>query len=359
MKKKLSFLVSLLFVVMFTVACGTQDNGGNIQQTTSERSNMPVVDPIVIRFGHVGVDDPEVQTQYGALAFARRVNELSGGIMRVDVYPASQLGSSVEMGHMLQAGTLHMADLENASLTNFVPEAMWSDLPYIIQSYEHARAVYDARSSVSRWMRPLFVEQGLRVLNVYDTGFRHMMNNVNPINHPRDMDGLVMRVMPSVVMMETIAAFGSEVDTTPFAQVPDAIRGGLINGNEQTLGVIAGNRMWEFQPYISMTAHFFGLRKYTFSEVLWQQLTPAQQLIILEASEYATNRMNAHHHANEAILLQQLTQEGMQVTNLTVANMAAFIEAGATVWPLFFESIGSGNAARGSVIIDMVSSYIP
>jgi len=357
MKKYLAFLVGAIGTIVLLAACGAQSSAGQPAEVT--RLATPIIDPVVIRFGHVGVNDPTVQTQYGALAFARRVSELSSGVMRVDVYPASELGSSVDMAHMLREGTLHMVDLENASATNFVPETMWADLPYIIQSYEHADAVFDARSSVSRWMRPLFVEQGLRILHVYPTGFRHMMNDTRPIAHPNDMEGLVMRVMPSEVMMETLAAFGSYVDTTGFAQVPDAIRAGLINGNEQPFGVIAGNRMWEFQPYLTLTGHFFAPRMYTFSETLWQELTPAQQLIVLEASEYATNLMAIHHHANQALLLQQLADEGMHITNLSATGMDAFVQAGATVWPMFFEAIGSGNAASGNVILDMVSSYIP
>ena len=357
MKKSVTILVVAVLVIVFFVSCGAQ--GGSVLAAESARSVMPVVDPITIRFGHVNVEDPNSQVHYGALAFANRVRELSGGIMQVQIYPAGQLGSSVDMGAQVQAGTLHIADLENASVTNFVPEAMWSDLPYIIQSYAHAEAVFGAQSSVSRWIRPLYVDNNFRLLGTYFTGFRHMMNNVNPIEHPSDMQGLVMRVMPSVVMMETLAAFGSVVVTTPFAEVPGAIIAGDIHGNEQPLGNVYSSRFYEIQPYLSMTGHFFGPRHYVFSEILWQQLTPAQQLIIIDAAEYALNRKNAHHHATQAILMQSIIDAGMQVTHLTDENMAAFISAGATVWPMFFEPIGGGSASSGSVIIDMILSYIP
>jgi len=356
MKTRYAFFVVSILAVVLLASCATQGDS-TATEIESTRQVMPVIDPITIRIGHVTTDNPQHQTQYGMLAFADRVRELSGGLMQVRIYPDAALGSSVDMAHMLLEGTLHMADLENATMTNFTQETMWIDLPYIIQSYEHAEAVFDARSSVSRWIRPIFAEDGFRILGLYHTGFRHMMNNVRPINHPSDMDDLTMRVMPSEVMVETLRAFGSYALAAPFADVPNLIRSGNINGHEQPLTNVV--QFADVQPYLSMTGHFYNPRKFVFSEVLWQQLTPAQQLVIVEATEYAIGRMNAHHHRNSAILMQEIIAAGMRVNEISPANMAAFVEAGATVWPLFLESIGSGNAARGSVIIDMILSYIP
>jgi len=80
---------------------------------------------------------------------------------------------------------------------------------------------------------------------------------------------------------------------------------------------------------------------------------------VVDATEYAVSRANAYLHANQAILMQNILATGMRVNHLTDANLTAFQEAGATVWPLFYEFIGSGDAARGSVIVDMILSYIP
>lgn len=360
MKMKLAIVLSTFLVIFFTSACETQVNINETeQQVDTERSNMPVVDPVTIRFGHAGPDDITDQLHYGATTFARKVSELSDGLMQVDIYPAATLGHTPQLIEMLQDGTLHMGDIENAPMTAFIPEVMWSDLPYIIQSYEHAEAVFDARSSVSRWIRPIYIENGFRVLGVYHTGFRHMMNDRNPIFRPVDMEGLIMRVMPSVVMMETLRAFGAEVVTIPFADVYSAILRGEINGNEQPLGFVYSMNFYEVQPFLTMTGHFYNPRSYIFSEQLWQQLTPAQQLILIEATEYAVERMNEHHHANQIIILHRIMATGMRVTQLPSENMNAFREVGASVWPMFYEDIGSGNAARGSVILDMILSYIP
>ncbi|MCL2616696.1 MAG: TRAP transporter substrate-binding protein DctP, partial [Defluviitaleaceae bacterium] len=165
MKRKLTVLLGLVLTTMFFSACGASGAAlaANQQPGQPEISNTGVeINPMTIRFGHTGPNDSSDLIQHGAEAFARRVQELSDGAMRVQIYPASQLGNIDDIIEMLQQGQLHMGDIENAPLTSVVPETVWIDLPYIIQSYDHAMAVMDAGSEVSRWIRPLFVDNGLR-----------------------------------------------------------------------------------------------------------------------------------------------------------------------------------------------------
>jgi len=345
--------------IMFMVACGTQGVNEASQQTSSERISTPVVDPITIRFAHNGPDDPNDQMHQSALFFAQRVNELSNGAMQVNIYPASQMGTTDEILELMSAGEVHMGDIENAPLTRYVPETMWIDLPYVIQSYEHAEAVFNARSDVSRWIRPIFVENGFRVLGVYHSGFRNMMNTRGPINHPSDMEDLLIRVMNSEVMIQTMIAFGADAIVLPFAEVYGAVERGEIDGQEQALAFTYSMNFFEVLDYLSMTEHFYNPRTYIFSEVAWQQLTSAQRLIIIEATEDAINHANRVHHENQAVLMQNILATGMNVNYLSDANMAAFISAGQSIWPMFYEPIGSGNAARGNVILEMILSYIP
>jgi len=362
MKKRLLALLSLVITIMLFSACG--DVATTLADQQERIAQMYVstagwaIDPMVIRFGHTGPDDVNDLIHHGAVAFQQRVSQLSAGTMRVQIYPASQLGDIYGIINMLQLGELHMGDIENAPLTGVVPETVWIDLPYIIQSYDHAMAVMDARSEVSRWIRPLFIDNGLRVLGNAHGGFRHMFNNVRPINHPRDMEDLTMRSMVSPAMRRSMEAFGSEAITIPLAGLHDALRRGDADGWENAFSLAYSMHFYEVQRYLSLTGHFYNPRTYIFSEALWQEMTPAQQLVVLDATEYATNRMNQHLFSTQDTLLQNLINNGMIVNELSSVNLNAFRTRGTTVvWPEFYEAIGSGSEAHGRVIIDMIMSY--
>jgi len=359
MKRELAALFGLMLTTMLFSACVREGEvvGQELSQPEISANGM-AIDPITIRFGHTGPDDANDLIQYGAEAFASKVLELSRGTMEVRIYPAGQLGNIDNIIEMLQEGELHMGDIENAPLTSVVPETVWIDLPYVIQSYEHAQAVMDARSEVSRWIRPLFVDNGLRVLGNAHGGFRHMINNVRPINHPDDMNGLTMRSMASPAMYQSMVAFGSEPILIPLGTLYEALRTGMADGWENAFSLVYSMRFYEVQRYLSLTGHFYNPRNYIFSEALWQEMTPAQQLVVLDATEYATDSMNQHLFAVQEVLFQNLVDNGMIVNELSSAEMDAFRSLGTTVvWPQFYEAIGSGSEAHGRVIIDMILSY--
>jgi len=277
--------------------------------------------------------------------------------MEVQVFPASQLGDTRTMIESVQMGTLHMGDFENAPMTGFVPETTWIDLPYIIHDYDHATRIWDADSGVSQWIRPIFLERNLRILGVAHAGMRHMMNNARPIYHPSDMEGLLIRVMESEVMIQSINAFGATATPIPFAELYTALQLGTVDGNEQPFSFALSMGFYEVQNYMSLTGHFYLPRNYVFSEILWQQMSPAQRAVVEEATAYTIGRMNDFHFANQERLVASLLENGLSINELSDEGLAAFRERGASVWPMFYGHIGSGDEARGREILDMIMSY--
>jgi TRAP-type C4-dicarboxylate transport system substrate-binding protein len=72
--------------------------------------------------------------QHPVLIGARRMAELaekeSGGRLKINVYPSSQLGGQREVLQNVQAGVVDGVIDATATLTNFVPQLGVVDLPY-------------------------------------------------------------------------------------------------------------------------------------------------------------------------------------------------------------------------------------
>ena len=89
-----------------------------------------------VKYGHVG---PPIHGQHkGALAFAKYVAEKTNGEIEVQVFPLGQLGGERSMAEQVQAGTLHMAAVTTAVLSNFIPQLAVFDLPFIYPDRETA-----------------------------------------------------------------------------------------------------------------------------------------------------------------------------------------------------------------------------
>ena len=90
---------------------------------------------IVLKLGH-GLDSKH--PVHLALEFMKsRLAELSGGLVDVDIYPGSVLGSETQCLEQLQNGSLAMTKTSSAAIENFIPEMAVFSLPYVFRSGEH------------------------------------------------------------------------------------------------------------------------------------------------------------------------------------------------------------------------------
>ena len=86
----------------------------------------------VFRFGHMLPAD----TLYNKaiVVFADEAGKLSGGKMKIDIYPSSQLGTIPEMLSATQVGSLTLTMAVPAWYSNFMKPIDAFTLPYIVSS---------------------------------------------------------------------------------------------------------------------------------------------------------------------------------------------------------------------------------
>ena len=74
---------------------------------------------------------------YGHQFFAKRVGELSGGRMAVDVFPGGQLGSEVAMVEGVRLGSIDVTAAQAANMATVVPELGLFSVSYLFRDIEH------------------------------------------------------------------------------------------------------------------------------------------------------------------------------------------------------------------------------
>ena len=93
----------------------------------------------VIKMGHAQVVSHPV---HNAMVFlGQRLEEKSGGRIKVKVYPNQQLGTERELVELLQIGSLGMTKVSAASLEAFSPEISVLGLPYLFRDDAHMNHV--------------------------------------------------------------------------------------------------------------------------------------------------------------------------------------------------------------------------
>jgi tripartite ATP-independent transporter DctP family solute receptor len=219
-----------------------------------------------------------------SLFFAKRVEELSKGDIKVEVFPAGSLGSHQACQQQVSVGVLDFY-ITTAGLVSIFDPARTQELielPYLFDNYSQAYAFMDT-PFVTNIYEPL-KPKGIHYLATWDNGFRHMTNSVRPINTPQDMKGLKIRVVQSEMSINILQALGASAVPMSYSELYQALQQKVVDGQENPFANIYASKFYEVQKYMSITKHQYSTLPIIISEMTWKKLTPDQQKVIQRAA---------------------------------------------------------------------------
>lgn len=311
MKKILKRVLSPFLVFALTTAslsgCSTSGNGsdGSIPSSSPGES-------YVFKFANVVADDHPYNL--GA-AFFKETLEASaaeaGYDVTVEIYSNSALGGERELAESMQLGTLDMALIPGCAIS-FNPMFGLIDLPYLFESREVAHAVLDGEIG-QEIAANMPQESGLRLLAYWENGFRNMTNSRREISTPEDVSGITIRVPENEVYVSFFTALGANVVTMSFSELYTALQQKTVDGQENPTALIATNKLYETQTYMSLTEHFYGPAQLCFSESIWQTLPSDLQALIQSAAEEARDYERQCCVDLDASYLEEIKNSGTQI----------------------------------------------
>ncbi len=181
-----------------------------------------VAQPVTIRLGHVGF--PGSLFDITGQKFAQDVNEALKGKVEVRVFHSSQLGSDEQMIKGIRVGAPEM-QIPSTVMSTVDQRYGVFEMPYLIVSRAHMKKVAE-HPAVQKALFDRLPARGVRVLGVWENGFRHITNNVRPIVRPDDLKGIKLRVPGGVWRVKMFQAYGANPSPMPFAEVYSALQSG-------------------------------------------------------------------------------------------------------------------------------------
>lgn len=345
MYKKYLVVLMVIFVLMMSmVGCGSSGNSSSSQSSQSSNAgqtqnhSQPAESnaKFVLKLGHVANTDQPYHE--AAVKFADMVKERTNGAVEIQIYPNSQLGGQRDLLEGLQLGTVDIVLTSSAVLANFIPKCQVIDLPFIFRDKEHVYKVLDGPLADKIYEGA--ENQGMKVISTWENGFRHITNNIRPITKPDDMKGIKIRVMESQMYIEMFKALGANPTPMAMGEVFTALQQKTVDAQENPIGQIFASRFYEVQKYLTLDGHTYSPETVVFSLQTWNKLPKEYQDIIIKAAQEARdfNRQRAEEQNQK--FLDQMKSKGLQVTELTPEQKAAFQEKMKPVWAKFENVIG-------------------
>ena len=270
----------------------------------------------VIRFGHLNNADHPVS--FGVKRFSELLAAKSGGKMKVQEFPASQLGNELQQQSALQGGVQQMSAPATTSLAGIVKEFGLVDFPFSVSTFEQADALLDG--PLGQALIAKLPEKVLVALGYWDLGFRNVTNSKHPITKAEDLDGLKIRVIPNPVFLDTFRAFKANPVPMAFAELYGALEARAVDGQENPYAVILSNKFYEVQKYVSATNHVYAANIVLVSKKFWDSLTPAEQKMMNEAADETRSYQRQVSRAAAQKAVGELQAKGMQYNQISPAE---------------------------------------
>ena len=272
---------------------------------------------------------------------AKAVEEGTEGRYTVSIYANEQLaGGAMDQGcQMILDGTV---DLDLRSITNYTlydPALFAVVMPFMFSSNDDV----DARllnGPAGDLVKERVEALGVKVLGLAENGFRSVTNSKKEIKTPADLSGMKFRVPATACWVDTFKLFGADPTVMTFSEVFTALQQGAIDGQENPTDPIVSSKLYEVQSYLTKWNYAYDCLVMTCSQKLWDSLSEADQAVFAEAGAAACAAEVAASREADAGNFQLMVDNGMQITELTDAEMAAFKEAAAPIYDTYREQIG-------------------
>ena len=171
-----------------------------------------------IKMGHV--EPIGTPLDQGWDVFKQYVEAESGGRIKVEIYPACQLGGMEELFQSVMTGTLQMAQGDEGAMASYYEPFLVASIPYLFPNEEVGLRFYDSQFFQQVINKGLIEHTGVRFLaREHSYGFRCWTNNVRPLKEVKDFEGLKLRVMATPLFIKYVEALKGGATPISFAEL--------------------------------------------------------------------------------------------------------------------------------------------
>lgn len=264
--------------------------------------------------------------------WARLFKEATNGEGEIQLYPSSQLGSKKDVMEQMKMGAAMITLTDGAFFADYVPDFAILMGPYLGKDYTEV-----IKLGKTPWFADISTQlekKGFHILAAnWLYGSRHMVTN-KPVHTPEDLKGLKIRVPNTRIQIEAMKEMGAAPTPMPLAEVYPALTTGVIDGAENPIPVLYGQKHHEPAKYLILTGHLDTITDITIGSKYYQKLPDDIKKALTTSCEQAGDYMTRILLEAEKETIEKMKAEGVTVIEV---DRALFREASKNTYTKFPE----------------------
>jgi tripartite ATP-independent transporter DctP family solute receptor len=239
------------------------------------------------------------------------VTQRTNDRIKIEIFPASQLGTQKDMYEMLRMGGIQMMWAGDYVAMRAVPEFRGFHWPYTFNDEAHVARFMDGPMGQT-WREEILKRTGIETLGYMIRSARHLTCN-KPVYRVEDVKGVKLRSAQNPIYIKGFGTFGFVVTPIAFGELFTALQQGVVDAQENPFDMIFGHGLYEVQKYLILTRHQFSNYQLHTNDKFFKGLANEDQEIIRKSVKEATDFGNRLTKQTEGELLAKLKEAGMTV----------------------------------------------
>lgn len=300
----------------------------------------PAFDPSGAKYTYLlsCVGHPAIEGVTVGFKIRDRVWAETGGRLYVDYRPLGQLGGEKDVINKLKFGAIQGMMSSSVAAANVAPELGIVNLPYVVDTFEKLDAFRDTPATWEPF-RSAALSQGIEVVDFTGYG-SYGWATTKPVATLGDAAGVNFRIAEAPVNVDSYKAWGLKFAVLPWADVPQALQTGVIDGLDHTPIVCNISKKFTVAKYFTELDYAQGLYVHMVNSKWLKSLPEDVRAILLKviAEESASARKLTKVQQEKEVAAAKA--EGVSFLKLDATDTAKMKAEAEAVYAKWEEKIG-------------------
>ena len=245
-----------------------------------------------------------------AEAYAKAVEQKSGGKVKMQIAASGTTGDWPASIEALKIGTNDIVLQSVGTLDRYNTIAGIEAYPYLVRDVEHFKRVYYGPMG-AQLFDEIAAKTKYRIIGAGYRGARHLSSN-KAARNVGELKSIKLRVPPLKMYRSTWEYLGASPVPMGVAELFTSLQQGVVDGQENPLEVIEGQKFNEVQKYVVETGHVIGAMTFIFSDARFKSLPADVQKLLKEEGEKVMLEATDRMVTLEGEIKKRLQAKGMQ-----------------------------------------------
>ena len=269
-------------------------------------SPVYAADKIILKLAHITA--PGGMMDMKAHKFAELVSSKTNGKVKIEIYPAQQLGNIKEILQGISMGTIDMAQ-ENAQFI----EAFEKDYAIIGCPFMFSQNEIRGDKFIAELEENIRKKTGIRTLP--GVGFRpamHLFTQKRSILTPSELNNIKLRTWQSKSLVDTWNGLGATAVPLPWGDVYLSLAQGIVNGMPHNIVQVRDEKFYEQLDYCTKLNFMPIFDRTWINDTKFKSLPADIQQALIDSSVESSDWFTSYAVGLEAEAQKQLEKAGMK-----------------------------------------------